>query len=713
MQNIKKQAIINLLGGGLMFNTGIIKTKYGSDEEKKFIEVQKLLSSEVSDKKTLAKSETIAKILIDLKLDIDSVCAGFVYPFVLINDDLKKRFIDLASINKTLNSLSVVDFYSKDYTDPNGLKEMLIAITKDVRVVIVKSVQIMVEARENVQKISSEYAVKLFELIDDIYAPIAARLGISEIKSELQDLSFEFHHPEDFAKLKFDVAHESRANEHMLNKIVGGLKTLLKKNNVECMCYGRIKHLSSIYKKITEKNTSLKNIYDIVAARIIVKNISECYAALGVVHSSFTPVDGRFKDYIAHPKPNGYQSLHTTVYYQGEFFEIQIRTTKMHEFAEYGVAAHFLYKENKKNLAGLDNKLLEIRKILENVEDASSERILKELSTDVYVGEIFVQTPKGKVIKLVENSTPIDFAYAIHSDIGNMCVGAKINGSMVPITTPLSNGDVVEIITSQNSKGPSKDWLKKVKMSSTRDKINYFFKKQMKESNIKLGKTMLEQYAKANDIVLSSVLKDKYIEVLLKKGAYTTFEEVCAGVGYGSVSAEKVVRRLQSLKNQEEQKEKVLVGDITNSEVVLDEKTTITGVQGALTKYCKGCNPIPGDRIVGYVSRGRGIIIHRCDCESLSNLNQARFLHVDWNMDQVADTSFVSSIELFAKEGSNVYVEVTNAFSELNIKIISLNTSKNRNDEFQLKIGVLVKDKDQLQKIKNKLSSLPSVYEVK
>ena len=696
-----------------MINAGLIKSKYGVDAEKKYLKIQKIILDSAPDKKTIEKAKSIAKILIDLKLDIDSVCAGLIYPFILKDSDLHKKFVEFGSVNKILNSLHSVDFYSRDYTDPAGLKEMLIAITKDVRVVIVKSAHVLVKAREYVKKVNDEKAKKHFKLIDDIYAPISARLGISEIKSELQDLSFEFNHQEEYIKLKYDVAHESRANEHTIKKIVSNIKTLLTKNNVDCICYGRVKHLSSIYKKIVEKNVNLKNIYDIAAARIIVKNVSECYAALGIVHSSFTPVDGRFKDYIAHPKPNGYQSLHTTIYYQNEFFEIQIRTEKMHEFAEYGVAAHFLYKEHKRSFVALDNKLLEIRKILENIDDASSEKILKELSTDVYVGEIFVRTPKGKVVKLVESATPIDFAYAIHSDIGNMCVGAKVNGAMVPITARLVNGDVVEIITSQNSKGPSKDWLKKVKMPSTREKINYFFRKQMKNSNIKLGRTMIEQYAKANEIALGSLLKEQYISEMLKKGAYTTFDEVCAGVGYGSLSAEKVVRRLQSLKSQDEQKKRTILDDIPNNQVKVDSQSSISGVQGALTKYCKGCNPIPGDKIVGYVSRGRGIIIHRADCESLHTLGKSRLIKVDWNKDSVSESAFVSSVDILAKENSHIYVEITNAFSELNIKIVSLNTSTNKNGEVLIKIGMLVKDRAQLQQIKNKLSSLVSVYEVK
>lgn len=697
-----------------MLNTNLLLQKYGEDAEKKFLEIRDLMLGSSSDAKTLEISEEMVKILLKLKLDIDSVCAGFAYPFVLNKGELKQSLDKFSAVSKIINSLLIVDYYSKDYTDPNGLKEMLIAITGDIRVVIIKSSHVLVEARRCVKLTKNEYAKKLFKLVDDIYAPIAARLGISEIKSELQDLLFEFNEPQEFERLKFELAHESRTNERMLKKIVAEIKALLDKNGIECNCYGRIKHLSSIHRKIVEKNLTVKSIYDIAAARIIVKNVSECYAALGIVHSSFTPVDGRFKDYIANPKPNGYQSLHTTVYFQNEFFEIQIRTDKMHEFAEYGVAAHFLYKEHKKGLAGLDNKLLEIRKILENKDDLSSEQILKELSTDVYVGEIFVQSPKGKVIKLTENSTPIDFAYAIHSDVGNMCVGAKVNGVMVPITTSLSNGDVVEIITSQNSKGPSKDWLKKVKMASTREKINYFFKRQMKESNIKLGRSMIEQYAKANDIVLSSLLKEKYINEMLRKGAFLNFDEVCAGVGYGSITAEKVVRRLHTLKSNEEKKSRTFVDDISNKDIKLEGKTDILGVQGALTKYCKGCNPIPGDEIIGYVSRGRGIIIHRCDCESIKNLSQSRFVKVDWNLDNIAaDTSFVSNIDIVAKENSNIYIELTNAFSELNVKIVSLNSNTNKDGEFLIKIGMLVKNKTQLQQIKNKVSSLSSVYEVK
>ena len=695
-----------------MFSIESLKQKYEAGDIDKFLKIKSKVLEFSNNGKILQTAENIVDILVGLKLDIDSVCAGFVYPYTLVDEQIIESIKDFADVHKIVDSVGKLDIYSKNYSDPNGLKEMLIAMAKDIRVIIIKIAQTLVVARVLAKKQTPE-AEELFKVVDDIYEPIAARLGLSEIKSELQDLSFEFHKPDEFAKLKFDVAHETRANAHMINKMVSTIKDLLAKNNIECTCYGRIKHLSSIYNKIREKGLTLKNVYDIAATRILVKNVSDCYAALGIVHAYFTPVDGRFKDYIANPKQNGYKSLHTTVWFKDEFFEVQIRTYEMHEFAEYGVAAHFLYKEHKNHLAGLDNKLLWVRKILENKENNSSQKILDELRTDVYLGEIFVQTPKGKVLKLLENSTPIDFAYLIHSDVGNSCVGARVNGIMVPLTSPLSNGDVVEIITSQNSKGPSKDWLKKVKMPSTKEKINYFFKKQMKEENIKLGRSMIEQCAKANEVALSSILKDEYIQVILKKSAFSSFDEICAAVGYGSITSDKIVKRLISLKEQDEQKTKSIFDDIEKRPVKLESKSNIVGVQGALTKYCKCCNPIMGDDIIGYVSRGRGIIIHKKDCENISKLAESRFVKVDWNTNNAPDMFFESIIELVAKNAPNIYVEITNAFSEQNIKVTSLNTNTNKNGELVLKIGTLVKDKDHLQKIKNKLVSLANVYEVK
>ena len=696
-----------------MISEKLLTEKYGKDAEIILNTIDGLKSLDCFSKKLMDEAEEIAEIVIGLKLDANSVSAAISFLFALKDKDFMLKMNISNEVLQILKSLIQCEEISKQYTDADGLKDMILAITKDIRVVVIKTAQVLVFARKNVANIEDEDAKIVFKSINDVFAPISARLGLSEIKSELQDLSFEFHEPKQYFKLKEDVKKETRANTHMINEIVSIIKKMLSAHGVECDCYGRIKHLSSIHNKIKYKNYNLKGIYDIAAVRILVKNVSECYLALGLVHSSFNPVDGRFKDYIANPKPNGYQSLHTTVYFKNEFFEVQIRTEEMHEFAEYGVAAHFLYKESKKGLATIDNKLLLIRRMLENKENISADKLLEELKTDVYLGEIFVQTPKGKVIKLVENATPLDFAYAIHSDIGNMCVGAKVNGAMTPLISSLSNGDVVEILTSQNSKGPSRDWLKHVKMNSTKDKINSFFKKQMKDENIKLGKSMIEQFAKSSDIQLASLMKDEWVEQILKKHAFLSVDELYASVGYGSLTAEKVVKRLLNFKLAEDKKYRNILEDVAKAPVKIENKSDILGVEGSLTKYCKCCNPIPGDEIVGYVSRGRGIIIHRKDCENVSKLAGDRFINVDWNESQTKDYTFTSIIELIAKNKSTVYTEITNALSELSIRVVSLNTSENKYGELLLRIGVLVKDKNQLQQVKNKLVSLGCVYEAK
>lgn len=697
-----------------MISQSFLQSKYKSEEVERIIGIYTMLKEKFVDDSILKDCEEIVKIIIGLKLDEKSVCAGLIFPFVKAEKlDIKELNIEDEELLMLINMLLKCEELSSNYIDANGLKEMLLAITKDIRVIIIKSAEMLIFARKNVKNIQDEAVKQKFKAIDDIFAPISARLGLSEIKSEFQDLSFEFHEPETYIKLEGELKNESRSSSEMLNTVVENTKNLMKNNNIECKCYGRVKHLSSIHNKIKSKNITLKNIYDITAIRILVNSISECYMVLGIIHANFVPVDGRFKDYIANPKPNGYKSLHTTVYFEDEFFEVQIRTFEMHEFAEYGVAAHFLYKEHKKSLAKLDNKLLWIRKLLENKESVSSDRLLEELKTDVYLGEIFVQTPMGKIIKLLENATPIDFAYAIHTDIGNHCVGARVNGMMVPLISPLSNGDVVEILTSPTSKGPSRDWLKFVKMQSTKDKINNFYKKQMKEENIKLGKSMVEQYAKSCDVSLSTILREDWIEIILKRNAFMTIDELYAAIGYGSMTAEKFVNRLLNLKHLEEQKNKSVLDEINKNPVKFEAKTDIIGAEGTLTQYCKCCNPIPGDDIIGYVSRGRGIIIHKKSCENVSKLPESRFIKVDWNYQDNENFTFSTVVELVALNSNNVYLEITNLLSGLNVKLTSLNTNQNKDGELLLRLGILVRDKNQLIQVKNKLSSIKMVYEVK
>lgn len=697
----------------MIINENFLKDKYSKEETKALIGVfDKLRKEYAEDKNAILDAEEITEIVVRLKLDANSVCTAIIFPFAKLHTEAIEKFSPNKEVANILEMLLAVEKYSRVYSDADGLKEMLLAITKDIRVIIIKSAQILVFARKNVQNLSNERAIRIFKSIDDIYSPIAARLGLSEIKSELQDLSFQFHKPDECQKLVDELKKETRANKNMLTKVVNSIKDLMTKSGVNCTCYGRIKHVSSIYNKIVNKHVSLKNIYDIAAVRILVENVSECYMALGLVHSSFVPVDGRFKDYIANPKPNGYQSLHTTVHFQDEFFEVQIRTYDMHDFAEYGVAAHFLYKEHKRSLASVDKKLLSIRKLLENKDNISQTELLEELKTDVYLGEIFVQTPMGKVIKLVESATPIDFAYAIHSDVGNKCVGAKVNGAMVPLTSALSNGDVVEILTSANSKGPSRDWIKHAKLHSTKQKINNFFKKQMKDENIKLGRSMLEQVAKSNEMALSGLLKEEWVNPILKRHALLTIDELYAAVGCGSIGAERVVNALINARALEERKNRTILDQVSANPVKIENKAQILGAEGMLTNYCKCCNPIPGDEIVGYVSRGRGIVIHNRLCENVAKLEKSRFIKVDWN---ITDDShmFTSIVDVIAKAGGMIYVEITNALSEVGVKVQSINTSETANGEVVIKIGVLVRDKNQLSTVKNKLASLKSVYEVK
>lgn len=693
----------------MVINEELLNEKYGADAAEIMEHVKRV--------KALAGAEvfefagSVMELVVGLKLDYQSVCASLVFSACKLQGIEPKELSSDPELLSLVEKCLMCDKFSKNYTDPEGLKEMLIAISKEIRVIIIKIAEVLIFARKNVENYN-EHSTAVFKSIDDIFAPIAARLGLSEIKSELQDLSFKFFKPEECKKLETEVKRETRANKQMIASVVETIKALLDKSGIDCVCYGRVKHISSIYNKIKSKNYTLKNIYDISAVRILVNTDSECYAALGIVHSNFTPVDGRFKDYIANPKPNGYQSLHTTVYFQHEFFEVQIRTHLMHDFAEYGVAAHFLYKEHHKTLSSIDNKLLWIRKLIESRQDDSPQSLIEELKTDVYLGEIFVRTPLGKVIKLTENATPVDFAYAIHSDIGNHCVGAKVNGTMVSLFSQLENGDMVEIITSTNSKGPSRDWLKRVKMQSTKDKINTFFKKQMKLENIKLGKSILESYAKSNNLDLVGLMQKKYVDPLLKKHAYASIDELFAAVGYGSVTAEKVMSRLLSLKMLDEKKTK-LNFDPGRSALKIDSRSEILGAEGTLTRFCKCCNPIPGDEIVGYVSRGRGIIIHKKSCEYVKSLQPSRFIKVAWNESSNKDSSFVSSIELIAKNGANIFLEITNALNEIGVKVSSLNSGQNKNGEFVIKVGVLVKHKNELMQVKNKLNSLPSVFEVK
>ena len=451
--------------------------------------------------------------------------------------------------------------------------------------------------------------------------------------------------------------------------------------------------------------------YDLTALRVLVNNVNECYSVLGAVHTKYMPLDGRFKDYIARPKANGYQSLHTSVVAFDKPLEIQIRTFDMHNHAEYGIAAHFLYKEHKKKIDSLDDKLLWIRKLIENSSGETEQDLVNELKTDIYSGEIFVQSPLGKIIELPEGSTPIDFAYSIHTNVGNTCVGAKINGKMVPLNKQLSNGDVVEIVTSSNAKGPSKDWLSFVKSSIAKNRINQFFKKFDKEDNIKKGKSMLEQSAKNKDVDLKKLLIDEYLDDVFQRYSLKNTDDMFAMIGCGAITTTQILNRLILLWTENNKEEKDFVFRPVN--VHNDDKTSsIAELKSMLTKYAHCCNPVPGDEIVGFISRGRGVTIHRADCKSVKSLDADRLMKLSWNEEGSKNTNFVASLKLLVKNKSGILASITNKIAEQKINITNINSRNTKDDKTLVFVSVSLSSKSILDDLIKKLSNIQDVYDV-
>lgn len=534
---------------------------------------------------------------------------------------------NVVNVVKTLLKLDQIN-YSQQSIEAENIRKMFFAITKDIRTIMLKIALVVTKLR-HIDELNDEDKITLAHSIFALFAPLSARLGLSAFKTELENGAFKILDSEKYDEIQSEV--DSRF--HKRQPIVERLKTLV----ISCMSdlgisgkvYGRKKHIYSIYKKLLDH--PLDNIYDLIAVRAIVKTIPDCYALLGRLHSVVEPMQNRFKDYIAIPKPNGYQSLHTTVIFEGFPVEIQIRTEEMHKYAEYGVAAHWLYKEKRSKQDSLDVRLAWLRQMMEN-ENMSIDELAKSLSQDIYNNEIFVQTPKGKVIYLPSGSTPIDFAYAIHSEVGNKCVGAKINGKMSTVSATLNNGDIVEIITNANSKGPSRDWLKICKTSEARSKINSFFKKNMKEDTIKLGKSLLENAIKDKGYSVSKLLAKTYLDEILAYYNMNEIDELYTNIGTNAISAKYIANKLAN------SYQKQIKQDESNSSQVnkvslsapTDKQIQLKGLNNILIKFAGCCRPMYGDPIVGFVSSGRGVIIHRAVCPNLSFFSHHRIIDASW-----------------------------------------------------------------------------------
>ena len=560
-----------------------------------------------------------------------------------------------------LKKLIEID-YTNEQEEAENIRKMFFALAKDVRVIVVKICFVLAEIKhydsgfaivgknnellgnesaENVPKTAllekennqDKLTTKAKQILD-LFAPLAARLGLSKVKSELEDVAFKLLHPKEYASIKSEVDKRYLEREKTVEDLKNQIKNFMHELRLSGEIMGRKKHIYSINKKLQEKNGNLDKIYDLVAVRAILNSVADCYALLGKINENFMPLHNRFKDYISIPKSNGYQSLHTTVMFEGVPVEIQIRTAEMHRIAEFGVAAHWVYKEKRNKLDSLDERLGWVREIMENGNSMTSQDIINLLKVDIYDGEIFVQTPKGKVLHMPNDATPIDFAYLIHSQVGNQCVGAKVNGKMQPITKPLSNGDIVEIITNPNSRGPSRDWLKVVKTSQAKNKILNFFRKEMKEENIKNGKAMFEQSIKNLGYSVPKITEKKFVQQLLDKHNIATLDELFASIGHGAYSSKVFAGKLVQIYQADvkKQQEKMQIQHIAPPEVYnpSDNKVNIKGMNNLMIKFAKCCCPMEGDEVVGFISQGRGIIIHRKQCPNVSFFDKDRLIEANW-----------------------------------------------------------------------------------
>ncbi len=589
-------------------------------------ELKKLIPEKLTN-----QADTLLAILDDMELGETIKCEGLLHFLVLNNVlSLEQAEQDYPEASATLNILDKLEKIkiTDSAEDTENIRKMFFAITKDIRIIMFKIALIVTKLRHK-DEFDENERQEIAKAIFLMYAPLSARLGMSNYKTELENGAFLILQPEKYNQIQEDVDKRFHKRQPIVERLTLLTKRCMDELGIKGKVFGRKKHIFSIYKKLQDH--TLDQIYDLIAVRAIVNTVAECYALLGRLHTEVEPIPGRFKDYIAIPKPNGYQSLHTTVKFEGFPVEIQIRTVEMHQYAEYGIAAHWLYKEKRNKQDSLDIRLAWLRQMMEN-ENVSIEDLAKSLNQDIYNNEIFVQTPRGKVIYLPAGSTPIDFAYNIHSEIGNKCVGAKVNDKMVPITSSLNNGDIVEIITNPNSKGPSRDWLKICKTSEARKKINEFFKRNMKEENVKLGKTMLENAIKDKGYAVNKLINTEAMQEIIDYYNVADIDEFYALIGTNAIKPIAIANKLALAFQKQfkaEQEQIVSHNTITLADPQ-ENQVSLKGLNNILMKFAGCCRPMYGDEIVGFVSTGRGVIIHRKQCPNVACFDEGRLIDASW-----------------------------------------------------------------------------------
>ncbi len=671
---------------------------------------KQILTPILNDCEDTHKLYGILKVINEIKLD-ESCLVSEILNFCLKEDEehfVKENFDeDVLSLFLSLKQLE--KYSTQNLAEAENFRMMLFAISKDIRVIIIKLCLLLYELR-NLEKIESDKdKIRLIE-VREIYAPLAERLGLNFIKSELEDICLKFLEPQVYEYLLTNVMLKKDENDKQIALTKTKLENILKELKIEGHIYFRQKHFSSVNKKMKSKNIPLAKIYDLIAMRVIVNTVEDCYAVLGCIHGVYRPMPDRFKDYIANPKPNGYQSLHTTIIAENlRPLEIQIRTMDMHKVSEYGIAAHWIYKEKRVKKSMLDEKLSFIRSIMENTDELSSKELIEIFKTQLSSGTIFVQTPKGKILDFPEGATVIDFAYSIHSDIGNACVGGKINGKIKPISTKLENGDVVEIITSQNSKGPSRDWLKIVVTASAKNKIRYFFRKEFKEENIKTGKRIVEEELKTKGLEPSSIFQDKAFEIVYGKLCFNNIEELFAAVGYGSISVKQVVNRLLG----ELQKEKVITSQLVKPKLMVSKNkdgVLIDGDSGILIRYANCCTPVSGDEIIGYISRGKGVTIHRKSCHNVKFLEPERLIDAEWNDKSVQ--SYKATLTILSEPNEDFIQKMLRQIMENKIFILSFNSKQNKFNQMLTNLNIQVNNIQEIDKAVSLIKNNSEVFKV-
>lgn len=678
----------------------------------------------------------VAIILADLEMDKETIIAGILHDVVedtlMTVEEIEERFgKEVALLVDGVTKLGQLN-YATDKLDVQGenLRKMFLAMAKDIRVIIIKLADRLHNMRTLGYMSEAKQEEKAKETMD-IYAPIAQRLGISKVKTELDDLSLKYLHPNVYYELVEKIAVKKSEREAYVQEIVDEVKQHIDDANIDAQVDGRVKHFFSIYKKMINQDKSIEQIYDLFAVRILVDNVKDCYAALGIIHEMYTPIPGRFKDYIAMPKANMYQSLHTTLIGpEGQPFEMQIRTFEMHKTAEYGIAAHWKYKESEDGPLTIEQreeeKLSWLREVLEWQKDTSDNKeFLNLLKSDfnLFNDSVYCFSPAGDVKTLPHGSTPIDFAYSVHSAVGNKMVGARVNDKLVPFEYTIQNGDRIKILTSQNSQGPSRDWLKIAKSTQAKNKINQWFKHELKENNILKGKEMLAAYAKEKGETLGPLLKHQYQEAVMRKYGFHDWDSVLAALGHGGLKEGQIFNKLlevyKKVNKPEITDEKIVEETIENKEKIDLVKSaggiTVEGTHDVSVRFAKCCSPIPGDEIVGFVTRGRGVTIHRTDCVNIINMaaaDRVRLIEAEWQDKEIVNQLFTAEINVYANNRTGLLVDISQIFSEEKIDITGINVRVNKKGIATISITFDTHSGDELNHMVAKLRQIESVIDI-